>query len=149
VAVKPARGGSALGVSIVEDAAALPQALVRCFAYGDMALIEKAVKGVEVAGAVIGTGDSATVVPAVGVVCDGPCLHDVRYHPGRVEYLARARLDADPAAAVEVAALAVHRSMGLAVLSRIDLVLDGDGKAQVLDIDIAPGMTETSLFPQA
>jgi D-alanine-D-alanine ligase len=149
VAVKPARGGSALGVSIVTDAAALPQALVHCFAYGDMALIEKAVSGVEVAVSVIGTGDDARVLPAVEIASDGPYDYDARYNPGRVEYFAPARLTADQAATVEAAALAVHRSMGLVDLSRVDMILDGNGLAQVLDINIAPGMTETSLFPQA
>lgn len=149
VAVKPARGGSALGVSIVSDAAALPQALVHCFAYGDMAMIEAAVSGIEVAVSVVGSGDNARVLPAVEIACDGPYDYDARYNPGRVEYFAPARLDATQTAAVEAAALAVHRSMGLADLSRVDMILDADGVAQVLDINIAPGMTETSLLPQA
>ena len=46
-------------------------------------------------------------------------------------------------------ALQVHRVLGLRDLSRIDMILDSSGAAQVLDINIAPGMTETSLFPQA
>ena len=147
--VKPARGGSALGVSLVTDRSELAQAMVHCFAYGDMALVETAVTGTEVAVSVVGTGDSARVLPGVEIVCDGPYDYDARYNPGRVEYFAPARLSAEGAAAVEAAALAVHRSMGLVDLSRIDLILDDKGVASVLDINIAPGMTETSLFPQA
>lgn len=149
VAVKPARGGSALGVSIVKDSASLPQALVQCFAYGDMALVEEAIEGIEVAVSVVGTGDDAYVLPAVEIVADGPYDYDARYNPGRVEYFAPARLSEAQVAAVEAAALAVHRSMDLADLSRIDMILDSAGVAQVLDINVAPGMTETSLFPQA
>jgi len=147
--VKPARGGSALGVSLVHDRSQLAQAMVHCFAYGDMALIEAAITGTEVAVSIIGTGDQARVLPGVEIVCDGPYDYDARYNPGRVEYFAPARLDADAQAAVAAAALSVHRTMGLADLSRIDLIIDHDGVAQVLDINIAPGMTETSLFPQA
>jgi D-alanine-D-alanine ligase len=147
--VKPARGGSALGVSLVTEADALSQAMVRCFAYGDQAMIESAVSGTEVAVSVIGHGDEAAVLPAVEIVCDGPYDYDARYNPGRVEYFAPARLDPAKVAAVEEAALAVHRTMGLRDLSRIDMIVDSAGVAQVIDINIAPGMTETSLFPQA
>lgn len=147
--VKPARGGSALGVSLVTDREQLAQAMVHCFAYGDMAMIETAVTGTEVAVSVVGTGADARVLPGVEIVCEGPYDYDARYNPGRVEYFAPARLSDEGAIAVEDAALAVHRSMGLVDLSRIDLILDERGVAQVLDINIAPGMTETSLFPQA
>jgi D-alanine-D-alanine ligase len=147
--VKPARGGSALGVSLVTEADAVSQAMVRCFAYGDQAMIERAVSGTEVAVSVIGHGDDATVLAGVEIVCDGPYDYDARYNPGRVEYFAPARLDPAGASAVEEAALAVHRTMGLRDLSRIDMIVDSAGVAQVIDINIAPGMTETSLFPQA
>ena len=146
VVVKPARGGSALGVSLVTDRDRLAQAMVQCFAYGDMAMIERAIVGTEVAVSVMGTGDSARVLPAVEIVCDGPYDYDARYNPGRVEYFAPARLDD---AEVAAAALAVHHTMGLTDLSRIDMILDAAGVAQVIDINIAPGMTETSLLPQA
>ena len=147
--VKPARGGSALGVTLVTSREQLPHAMVQCFAYGDMALIERAVTGTEVAVSVVGTGASARVLPAVEIVCDGPYDYDARYNPGRVEYFAPARLSESGQRAVEEAALAVHRTMGLVDVSRIDMILDAHGVAQVLDINIAPGMTETSLLPQA
>ena len=149
VVVKPARGGSALGVSLVTDRDRLAQAMVQCFAYGDMAMIERAIVGTEVAVSVMGTGDSARVLPAVEIVCDGPYDYDARYNPGRVEYFAPARLDDAEVAEVAAAALAVHHTMGLTDLSRIDMILDAAGVAQVIDINIAPGMTETSLLPQA
>lgn len=149
VAVKPARGGSALGVSIVSDREDLPRAMVQCFAYGDIALIEEAVSGTEVAVSVVGSGDDARVLPAVEIVAQGPYDYDARYNPGRVEYFAPARLTDAQRQTVESAALEVHRVLGLRDLSRVDMILDGEGVAQVLDINIAPGMTETSLFPQA
>jgi D-alanine-D-alanine ligase len=147
--VKPPRGGSALGVSLVDSRDQLSRAMVHCFAYGDMALIEHAVVGTEVAVSVVGTGDSARVLSGVEIACEGPYDYDARYNPGRVEYFSPARLDSAAAAAVEQAALTVHRTLGLRDLSRIDLIVDADGVPQVLDVNIAPGMTETSLFPQA
>ena len=146
--VKPARGGSALGVTTVTDRSDLPRAMVDCFAYDDVALIEKAVSGVEVAVSVVGDGDAAYALPPVEVVTQGNYDYDARYNAGRTEYFAPARLDASQTAAVSEAALAVHRVLGLRHLSRTDLILDAEG-AQFLDVNVAPGMTETSLFPQA
>ncbi len=149
VVVKPARGGSALGVTTVSTPEDLPRAMVDCFAYGEVALIEKAVTGIEVAVSVIGDGKKAYTLPAVEIVTDGNYDYDARYNAGRAEYFAPARLDTDQAATVAAAALETHRALGLRNLSRTDLILDADGVAQFLDVNIAPGMTETSLFPQA
>ena len=149
VVVKPARGGSALGVTLVTRKEDLAHALVHCFAYGDIALIERAVTGTEVAVAVLGEGDTARALPGVEIVCDGPYDYDARYNPGRVEYFAPARLSVERADAVAKAALATHRELGLRDLSRIDVILAEDGTVNVLDINVAPGLTEVSLFPQA
>ncbi len=149
VVIKPARGGSALGVSLVTTRDALPRAMVHCFAYGDVALIERAVAGVEVAVSVVGTGAQARALPAVEIVCEGPYDYDARYNPGRVEYFAPARLTEAQRDAVERAALETHRVLALRDLSRIDMIVDEQGVPQIIDINIAPGMTETSLFPQA
>jgi D-alanine-D-alanine ligase len=149
VVVKPARGGSALGVTLVTEPGDLAHALVHCFAYGDIALIERAVTGTEVAVAVLGEGDTARALPGVEIVCDGPYDYDARYNPGRVEYFAPARLSPHLADAVEAAALATHRELGLRDLSRIDVIVAEDGTVYVLDVNVAPGLTEVSLFPQA
>ncbi|GGC01118.1 D-alanine--D-alanine ligase family protein [Cellulomonas carbonis] len=149
LAVKPSRGGSALGVTIVRSAEELPRAMVNCFAYGDTALIEHAVEGTEVAVSVVDTGDGPRALPAVEVVTDGPYDYDARYFPGRTEYFTPARLTTDVADRVAQAAVAVHTSLGLRHLSRSDLIIDRDGVPQFIDVNTAPGMTETSLFPQA
>lgn len=149
LAVKPSKGGSALGVTLVRSVEDLPQAMVACFAYGDTALIEQAVDGVELAVSVVDTGDGPRALPAVEVVTEGPYDYDARYVPGRTEYFTPARLSDDDAARVAEAAVTVHRSLGMRHLSRTDLILDRSGVPQFLDINSAPGMTETSLLPQA
>lgn len=146
--VKPERGGSALGVSLVTERSELSRAMVHCFAYCDAALVEHALVGTEVAVSIVGTGDAARVLPAVEIVSNGPYDYDARYNAGRVEYFAPARLDADEAELVHAAALAAHRDLGLRDYSRVDIIL-AEGVANVIDVNIAPGMTETSLFPQA
>lgn len=149
VVVKPARGGSALGISIVHKREDLARAMVHCFAYGDVALVEKAVEGVELAMSVLGSGDDARALPGVEVVVEGDFDYDARYNPGRTQYFAPARLTESQAATAAETALRVHRTMDLRDLSRVDMILDADGRAQVIDINVAPGMTETSLLPQA
>ncbi|WP_084128414.1 D-alanine--D-alanine ligase [Demequina sp. NBRC 110055] len=149
VVVKPARGGSALGVSLVTERDQLSRALVHCFAYGDTALIEAAVTGTEVAVSILGTGDDAEALPAVEIQAEGAYDYDARYNPGRVEYFVPARLTPDDAATVARTALAVHRNLSLRDLSRVDIILDDQGIAQVIDVNVTPGLTETSLLPQS
>ncbi|WP_250505432.1 D-alanine--D-alanine ligase family protein [Bowdeniella massiliensis] len=149
LAVKPDDGGSALGVTIVREASELPAAMVACFAYSDYALIEQAVDGTEVAVSVIDTGDGPRALPAVEIVTDGPYDYDARYNAGRTEYFTPARLPEDVTERVQATAVDVHEVLGLRHVSRIDLIVDAEGTPWVLDINVAPGMTETSLFPQA
>lgn len=149
LAVKPEDGGSALGVSIVTERSELPEAMVRCFSYGDAALIERAVSGTEVAISILEHGDGAIALPPVEIVTDGAYDYDARYNAGRTEYFVPARLSADVTADACAAAVTAHRALGLRDLSRVDLIIDDAGTPWLLDVNVAPGMTETSLFPQA
>ena len=72
VVVKPARGGSALGVTLVTRKEDLAHALVHCFAYGDIAMIERAVTGTELAVSVLGEGETARALPGVEIVLRRP-----------------------------------------------------------------------------
>lgn len=147
--VKPARGGSALGVTLIDDEAQLPQALVDCFAYSELALIEQAVTGTELAVSVVETSAGVRVLPPVEIVTEGTYDYDARYNPGRTQYFAPARLSDELTAAVQDTALAAHKELGLRHVSRTDLILDADGTVWFLEVNVAPGMTETSLLPQA
>jgi D-alanine-D-alanine ligase len=148
--VKPARGGSALGVSVVREASELPRAMVGCFAYGDVALVERFIPGVEVAVSVVDTGTGPRALPAVEIVADGGVYdYDARYVAGATEFFSPARLTSSAAEAVADAALAAHRAFDLRHLSRTDLIIDTDGRPWFLEVNVAPGMTETSLLPQA
>ncbi|WP_265522476.1 D-alanine--D-alanine ligase family protein [Oerskovia flava] len=147
--VKPTHGGSSLGVTLVERPEQLARAMVDCFSYGDVALLEKAVQGTDLAVSVVDGPEGPVAFPAVEIVTDGPYDYDARYNPGRTEYFAPARLAQDVAEHVSEVAVRAHQALGLRHLSRTDLILDEDGVAQFLEVNVAPGMTETSLFPQA
>jgi len=148
--VKPARGGSALGCVLARSRADLPTAMVSCFAYGETALVERYVRGVELAVSVVDTGDGARALPAVEIVPDSG-LYDyaARYTAGSTQFFAPARVTPEVAAAAALAALAAHRVLGLRDLSRTDLVVDANGVPWFLEVNVAPGLTETSLLPQA
>jgi D-alanine-D-alanine ligase len=102
-----------------------------------------------VAVSVLDTGSGPFALPAVEIVTDGPYDFDARYNPGRTEYFVPARLSDDVAGRVAGAALTAHAALGLARLSRTDLIVDADGTPWFLEVNVAPGMTETSLLPQA
>lgn len=148
--VKPVRGGSALGASSVRRAEELPAAMVECFAYGDAALIERCVGGTEVAVGVIDFGTGPQALPPVEIVPDGGVYdYAARYTPGRAEFFAPARLPEPVAAKVSESAVAAHSALGLRDLSRSDLIVDENGAVHFLEVNVAPGMTETSTLPLA
>lgn len=148
--VRPARGGSALGCSVVRTASELPSAMVGCFAYGEDALLQSFVTGTEVAVSVVDTADGPVALPAVEIVPDGDFYdYQARYTAGATEFFVPARLPEEQLTAVAEAALVAHTALGLRDLSRTDLVVDEAGTVWFLEVNVAPGMTETSLFPLA
>lgn len=148
--VKPSRGGSALGGSVVRKADELPAAMVGCFAYGDTALIEQCVEGVEVAVSVVDLGDGPVALPPVEIVADeGVYDYSARYTAGHTEFFAPARLRPEVIEACSELAVTAHTALGLRDLSRTDLIVDALGLPHFLEVNVAPGMTETSLLPMA
>ena len=148
--VKPAQGGSGLGAAVVREAAALPAAMVGCFAYDSTALVERYVPGADIAVSVVDLGDGPQALPAVEIVArDGVYDYAARYTAGLTTWHAPARLSSAVAADVAAAALAAHQALGLRDLSRVDLIVDESGEPWVLGVNVSPGMTETSLLPLA
>jgi D-alanine-D-alanine ligase len=148
--VKPARGGSGLGSSVVQTSDALPAAMVSCFGYGSTALVERFVSGVDVAVSVLDLGEGPVALPAVEIVpSDGVYDYAARYTAGVTTWHTPARLEAKVADRVAEAAVATHKALGLRDLSRVDLIVMPDGECTVLGANVAPGMTETSLLPMA
>jgi D-alanine-D-alanine ligase len=148
--VKPAQGGSGLGAAVVREDTDLPPAMVGCFAYDSTALVEKFVPGMDVAVSIVDLGSGPLALPAVEIVPqDGVYDYAARYTAGLTTWHTPARLSPEVSAQVAETALAAHKALGLRDLSRVDLIVAEDGSAQVLGINVSPGMTETSLLPLA
>lgn len=148
--LKPDQGGSALGAQVVRDAAELPAAMVGCLAYGDTVLAEQFISGVEVAVTVVDGPDGPTALPAVEIVPEtGVYDYTARYTAGLTDFHAPARLEAASAKAVGELAVAAHRLLGLRDVSRTDAVVAEDGTVYFLEVNVSPGLTETSLLPMA
>lgn len=150
VVVKPARGGSAQGVTVVESAGQLPRAMVDAYTYCDDVIVEQKITGTEVAVGVIDTGDGPSALPAVEIVPrSGVYGFEARYNAGETTFFTPARLDAAAQEAVAETAVTVHRALGLRHLSRVDLIVDAAGTPWFLEVNVLPGLTETSLVPMA
>jgi D-alanine-D-alanine ligase len=124
--------------------------MVGAFSYGDTALVERFVDGTEIAVSVIERAGRAAALPAVEIVPDGGIYdYAARYTAGTTEFFVPARLADAVSTAVAQAAERAHVALGLRDLSRADLVVDAEGIPWLLEVNVAPGMTETSLLPQA
>ena len=158
VAVKPAHGGSALGVHKVHNQEELGEAILDALSYDDAVNIEQWIEGVELSVAILGSGWDAHALPPVEIVAHEEFFDsEARLDFEKVDYYCPVRpesLSNDPAEAeairseIERAALEVYRAYNVRDLGRIDLIWDG-AQAKCFEVDVSPGMTERSLFPAA
>jgi D-alanine-D-alanine ligase len=144
--VKPSRGGSALGVKFAASWYEVPEALVSAFSYDDRVLLERFVDGRELAVGVLG-GEPLPIVEAIPRSGDSYDF-EARYEIGRTSFVCPAKLGTEQAAAITEKALAAYEALGCSGFSRVDLILGEEGP-QVLEVNAIPGLTETSLLPQA
>jgi D-alanine-D-alanine ligase len=144
--VKPARQGSALGVKFAARRDEVPEALVAAFSYDDRVLLERFVEGRELAVSVLGS-EPLPIVEAIPHESD---VYDfeARYEIGRTTFVCPAQLEDSDAEAVTATALRAFETLGCAGFSRVDLML-GPAGPEVLEVNAIPGLTDTSLLPQA
>jgi D-alanine-D-alanine ligase len=152
IVVKPASQGSALGIKFARTPADVPQALVAAFSYDRKVMLERHVAGRDLAISVLDSGSDPRALPIVEAVPREEQFYDFesRYEIGRTTFVCPAELpDAVSTRASELA-LRVYGLLGCRGFGRVDLMLSADdGELYVLEADTVPGLTETSLLPQA
>lgn len=151
VVVKPATSGSTLGMSLVERADDLPAALVRCFTYGSLAVIERYIPGLTIETVVVEDDGVPTALPPAAFTNPGvsPFSFEARYSADLISIALPAPLPAEALEAASAAAVLTHKVLGLRDMSRTDLIVDEAGKPWFLEAAISPGLTETSVLPMA
>jgi D-alanine-D-alanine ligase len=152
IVVKPAGQGSALGIKFARTPADVPSALVAAFSYDRKVLLERYVAGRDLAVSIIDEDGVARALPIVEAVPEQEDFYDFesRYEIGRTRFVCPAELDEPIAARAASVALDVYDLLGCSGFARVDLMLEASSEElYVLEADAIPGLTETSLLPQA
>ena len=152
IVVKPANGGSALGVKFARAASDVPSALVAAFSYDSRVLLERHVAGRDLAVSIVEGPDGPQPLPVVEAVPRDEDFYDfeARYEIGRTDFVCPASLSPETTERAHAIALDVYRLLGLEGFGRVDLMVEEDsGELFVLEANAIPGLTETSLLPQA
>jgi D-alanine-D-alanine ligase len=150
VVIKPVNEGSSIGITIAKSVADLDEGLKAAFAHDRRVLVEEHITGVEVTGGVLGN-DELTALPLVEIIPSANYAffdYEAKYTPGASTEIVPARLDAELTRRAQACAAAAHRALHCRGYSRTDMLVR-DGRIYLLETNTIPGMTATSLFPQA
>ncbi len=152
IVVKPAAQGSALGIKFASTAADVPTALISAFSYDTKVLLERHVAGRDLAVSIVEDGGEPRVLPVVEALPRDAEFYgfEARYEIGRTEFACPARIGDELTAQAQAIGLEVWRLFGCAGFGRVDLMLEeATQELFVLETNPIPGLTETSLLPQA
>jgi D-alanine-D-alanine ligase len=152
IVVKPACQGSALGIKFARTPADVPTALVAAFSYDRKVLLERHVSGRDLAVSILEEDGSPRALPIVEAVPRDEDFYDFesRYVIGRTTFLCPAELPDQVAERAASLALEVYELIGCSGFARVDIMLEADtDELYVLELNAIPGLTETSLLPQA
>jgi D-alanine-D-alanine ligase len=152
IVVKPAGQGSALGIRMASTAADVPGAIVAAFSYDTKVVLERHVAGRDLAVSVLEGPDGPEALPIVEAVPQDEDFYDFesRYEIGRTRFICPAELPEAVAERAAELALESYRVLGCYGFARVDLMLDeASGELTVLEANVIPGLTDTSLLPLA
>ena len=150
VVVKAAAQGSSLGVVVVSRAEDLPGALGEAFSYGETVVVEEFIAGTEITVAVWGDGVNNETMPIIEITTSsGRYDYESKYTVGASRHIIPARLAPKTAEKAREIALSTFAVCGCRGIARVDMMIAADGQPYVIDINTVPGMTATSLVPDA
>jgi D-alanine-D-alanine ligase len=148
VVVKPARQGSALGVTLIDNDNQLHEAVAKAFDLDNRVLVEQRVDGKEITVGVIDTDEGSKAFPVIDIITPKDSWYDYehRYTVGLSEHIMPAVLPEQQTVRLQQCAIAAHQGLGCRDLSRADFIVDGEN-IYLLEVNTLPGMTPTSLYP--
>jgi len=147
--VKPADEGSSVGMTIVSDPARLGEAIEFAFGFDSLVLVERFEQGAEVTVGVIGN-EEPVALPTLEIVPQNAFYdYESKYVPGMSRHIIPARVSEEARAECQRLAVEAHRLLGCAGMSRSDTIVTPDGDVFLLETNTIPGMTKTSLLPDA
>jgi len=152
IVVKPASGGSALGIKFARTAADVPGCLVSAFSYDQKVLLERHIQGRDLAVSIVDGVEGPNPLPIVEAVPREEDFYDfeARYEIGRTDFVCPADISEEHSARARALAVAVYNLLGMSGFGRVDLMLEeASGELYILEANAIPGLTETSLLPQS
>lgn len=151
VVIKPVHEGSSLGLTLARTMEELLAGIDRALSHDSHVMVEKYIKGRELTVGVLGNSE-VEPLPVIEIVPgEGFAFfdYDAKYKPGATDEICPARISADLTARAQQYGVAAHRALRLRGYSRTDMILAPDGSMYLLETNTIPGMTATSLMPQA
>lgn len=145
VVVKPSRQGSTVGLSVVREPSELQKAVEEAYCHDDAVMVERFVAGRELTVGILGD----QVLPAIEIEAVKELYdYECKYTPGMAKEFV-ADLPPETLGRLNAYSLQAFRACGLSGYGRVDFRMDPDGGLWCLELNTLPGMTPTSLIPQA
>lgn len=150
--IKPVRQGSSIGMSIVRTQDELGPALTLAFEHDSQVMVEEYIQGRELTVSVLGNDEDLQALPLIEIIPDSRYAffnYEAKYKQGATREVCPAEVEDSIRQQAQEYALQAHRCLGLSGYSRTDMILSRDGRFYLLETNTIPGMTPTSLLPQA
>ncbi len=151
VVVKPASEGSTIGITIANNEQELLTGIEEAFKHDEDVLIEEFIGGMEVTVSVLGKKGAEQALPVIEIVPKNKFYdYEAKYAPGGSDHIIPARVSDEITEYLQKNAVLAHQSLNCKTYSRTDFIVPFDGSLPVvLEVNTLPGMTPTSLFPDA
>jgi D-alanine-D-alanine ligase len=151
VVIKPVREGSSLGLTLAKTREEMEEGIEKALNHDSSIMIEKYIQGRELTVGVLGNSDIEPL-PVIEIVPGEEFAffdYDAKYKPGASEEICPADISESVRKEVQRFAVMAHKALRLRGYSRTDMILREDGEIFLLETNTIPGMTQTSLMPQA
>jgi len=149
VVIKAATQGSTIGISFVHEESQIKTAFEEALKFDNEALVEKMIEGIEVTASVLGNENPQALSLIEITSATGVYDYHAKYTVGMSEHIIPPRIDDDIQNSIKELAVKTYLAIGCQGLGRVDFIIDKTGSPCVLEVNTIPGMTETSLFPDA